>query len=143
VPAGWELAATSASAGYRVALSSDGPKSGAHAAMLVRDQEAKAPGSGILRQKLDGVPFRNRRVTLKASVRVAQGSRAILWVGAERASGLAGAFGSSDAPITSSSWAEYRVDANVESDAVVLVVELALQGTGRRGSTTCRSRAWR
>jgi len=43
VPAGWELAATSASAGYRVALSSDGPKSGAHAAMLVRDQEAKAP----------------------------------------------------------------------------------------------------
>jgi hypothetical protein len=31
VPAGWELAASSASAGYRVALSTDAPKSGAHA----------------------------------------------------------------------------------------------------------------
>jgi len=106
VPAGWELAEASAPAGYRVALSTDAPKSGAHAAMLVRDREAKAPGSGILRQKLDGVPFRNRRVTLRASVRVAQGSRAFLWVGADRACGLAGATGASDMPITSSSWAE-------------------------------------
>jgi Peptidase family S41 len=132
VPAGWIASPASTAAGYRVVLSDESPKSGVRAAMLVRDLDAKVPGFGNLMQRLDATPFRDRRVTLRASVRTAPGSRAQLWMRVDRAAGQTGFFDNmADRPIVSASWAEYRIEGNVHHDATDIYLGLMLQGEGK------------
>jgi len=132
VPAGWLAPPTNAAGGYRVSLSEDSPKSGARAALLARDPGTKPAGFGNLMQRLDATPFRDRRVTLRASVRVSPGSRAQLWMRVDRPGGVPGFFDNmADRPVMSPSWAEYRIEGNVHSDAESIYFGMMLLGDGR------------
>ena len=132
VPVGWMTSPSSTAAGYRVALSDESPKTGAHAALLVKDQAGTESGFGNLMQRLDATPFRNRRITLRASVRTAPGTRAQLWVRVDRAGGEMGFFDNmGDRPILSSAWAEYRIQGDVHSDAVAIYFGLILPAGGK------------
>jgi hypothetical protein len=132
VPAGWVAGPTNAAAGYRVTLSEDSPKGGARAALVAREPGATGAGFGNIMQRLDAAPFRDRRVTLRASVRVAPGSRAQLWMRVDRAGGVTGFFDNmGDRPIMSPSWAEYRIEGNVHGDAESIFLGMMLPGDGK------------
>ncbi|RPJ85154.1 MAG: hypothetical protein EHM13_01950, partial [Acidobacteria bacterium] len=101
-------------------------------ALVARDPGAKEAGFGNIMQRLDAAPFRDRRVTLRASVRVAPGSRAQLWMRVDRAGGVTGFFDNmGDRPVVGSSWAEYRIEGNVHSDAESIFLGMLLPGDGR------------
>lgn len=128
---GWSVPAASAAAGYSARLSDEQPKSGARAAVLVRDLEGKAPGFGNLMQTIDAAPFRDRRVTLRAFVRTAAGSRAQLWLRVDRPGGMGFLDNMADRPIVSPAWTEYRIQADVQADATYLAFGLMLPGEGK------------
>ena len=131
-PPGWVFRQTSADAGYTVTLTSDTPKSGARAALLARDLEVKQAGFGNLMQSVDAAPFRGRRVTYRASVRTAPGSRAQLWMRVDRTGGGRGFFDNmGDRPIMSPSWSEYRIEGNVDMDASAIYFGVFLTGEGK------------
>jgi Peptidase family S41 len=129
-PPGWLVPAPIRDAGYTVTLTDESPASGQRCAVIASSKPSQAFGNAL--QTLDAAPYRGQRVTFRARVRASPGSRAQLWLRVDRPGGAMGAFDNmGDRPITSSTWAEYRIEADVAFDATAIAFGVMLPGEGR------------
>lgn len=90
-----------------------------------------------LSMRLEGQPFRGKRVRFRAAVRIDEitdGGRAQLWFRVDRESEkpLAGAFDNmQDRPITGSQWDHYEIVLDVDEDADKIIVGLLCLGKSK------------
>jgi C-terminal processing protease CtpA/Prc len=129
-PPGWLVPAPIRDAGYSVTLTDESPATGKRCAVIASSTPSQAFGNAM--QSLDAAPYRGHRVTYRARVRASPGSRAQLWLRVDRPGGAMGAFDNmGDRPITSSTWAEYRIEADIATDALAIAFGVMLPGEGR------------
>jgi hypothetical protein len=133
-PPGW-LSPTS-EGGYQVLVDEDGPAEGKRCARLDREGERrKTLPFGNIMQSVSAVPYRGKRVRLRAWVRTnvtGPGNQARLWLRVDRGGNLRGFFNNmEDRPITDPRWNSYEIVGDVAADAVSLNFGLILLGGGR------------
>jgi C-terminal processing protease CtpA/Prc len=95
--------------------------------------ESVAPfGFGNISGSLDPAQVAGKRLTFRASVRTAEGSKAQLWLRVDRGSGKTGFFDNmEDRPIRSTAWRTYEITCLVDSDASRIAFGCMLMGTGK------------
>jgi hypothetical protein len=130
-PPGWMAPSAVGTAGYSAVVTDETPATGSRC--LVLASTTPSPSSfGNVMQMFDAAPYRGQRVTYRARVRTDQGSRAQLWLRVDRPGNLVGSFDNmGDRPITSTTWSEYRIEAEIAPDATVIAFGLLLPQAGR------------
>ncbi|MFO0833999.1 MAG: S41 family peptidase [Phycisphaerales bacterium] len=87
--------------------------------------------TGVLLAFLDATPHRGHNVTLKATVRTSEGTRAGLWLRVDRQNDTQGFFDNmADRLITSSTWGEHEITGDIAPDATSIVYGLLVFGPG-------------
>ena len=120
--------------GYKAVISDNHPYEGRQCAVLIADPEAEG-NFGTLMQKIDGTPYRGKRVRFQAAVRTelsGDGNWAGLWMRVDRKGGQMGFFDNmEDRPITCGEWKVFQVEGDVAADAEELNFGLLLAGSGK------------
>ena len=131
-PPGWTVPPAVTSAGYAAVITDDNPATGKRCVVLSNTTESPTSTSfGNVMQVFDATPYRGQRVIYRARVRTSQGSRAQLWLRVDRGR-LTGSFDNmGERPITSTTWSEYRIEADIAQDATMIAFGLILPQTGR------------
>ncbi|MBL8761052.1 MAG: hypothetical protein JNL50_07080 [Phycisphaerae bacterium] len=124
VPADWRVTTP----GYKGAVVEGGAGGTARSLRLAREGEGD---TGVLISFQRCEALRGRMVTLRAMVRVGEGSRAGLWLRVDRESQEPGFFDNMhDRLVTSADWGEYEVTGDVAVDASGMVFGLLVFGPG-------------
>lgn len=137
-PPGWVSPTGLGSKNFVAATSDDHPRTGVYCAVIRRlPGQHAGEAFGSLSQSIEATPYRNKRILLRASVRVEPGDRndkAYLWLRVLRqATGSqAQAFyeNMADHPITNNEWKEYEISGSVPADATTIEFGLAFVGDG-------------
>jgi erythromycin esterase len=138
-PPGWVLPTGLASVNFRVVTSAEHPRSGRQCAVIKRvPGELYGEIEGSLRQMIDATSYREKRIKLRAWVRVEARDRydkAYLWlrVLTQDDNLLTETFyeNMADRPITSNEWRAYEITAAVPAAAVIIEYGLAFVGDGQ------------
>lgn len=138
-PPGWTSPTGLASFNFQAVTSDDKPRTGKRCGVIKRISEKHYGETyGSLSQKIDATLYRDKKVKLRASVRVEPAGRndkAYLWLRVLRQGqgSQAQAFydNMADRPITSNKWIECEISAEVPADAVTIEFGLAFVGDGK------------
>lgn len=130
-PPGWVVPPPVTAAGYAAVITDDNPATGKRCVVL--SSTTQSPTSfGNVMQVFDASPYRGQRVIYRARVRTDPGTRAQLWLRVDRPGGVMGSFDNmADRPITSTSWSEYRIEADIAPDAAMIAFGMLMPQTGR------------
>jgi hypothetical protein len=132
MPTGWSFPKILADHGFTAVLTAEHPQSG-RLCVEIR-WPATEPGPGLfanLRQSMDAVPLRNKRIKVTAAIRIASaedGKRAQMMVRVDREGGLGAFDNMKDRPVTSSAWADYSITVDVAGDAQQITLGLLTFG---------------
>jgi hypothetical protein len=123
-PKGWLAAATED--GFRAVLTTSQPHSGTYCAEIrwPTNQVSSKGEFANLMQSIDAGPYRNKRIEIRAAIRVSTnrpGGCGMMWFRVDRPDGRLGAFDNMhDRPVRSSIWQNYTITADVAHDAQTL-----------------------
>jgi hypothetical protein len=121
----------SADSGYRATLTESNVHEG-KLSLLFERSSGHQQQSGMVRQRFDAVPYRGKRIRLRAAVRVEGNGAGHLWLRVERQTGEVALLEQmQEQPILVGEWAEYEVSGTVAADAVAIGVGAGLRGNGR------------
>lgn len=127
-PSGWFAPISNEVGGYRVASTTALPYAGARSARLYRDNQAGyGRDYGELRQRVSAIPYRGRRVRVRAHVRASTGPGARVHLFARAGASYDGMH---DRPITTSDWTTYDLFVDVGATATNLSFGLVVVGDG-------------
>ncbi|TFH40353.1 MAG: erythromycin esterase family protein, partial [ANME-2 cluster archaeon] len=133
LPLEWEIPIRIASSYYQAVVSADKPWSGKQCVMVKRkpNKEYNEP-FGLISQAIDATAYREKKITLRASVRVESNEnrdKAYLWVRVYKP-GYFNYYNLSNHTITSNNWNEYEITGDVAADAMAIEYGLAFVGDG-------------
>lgn len=118
---GWFVPGVAVQNGWSAARTEKEPAEGKFALVLQREKAAgMAAGFGNVMQSFDAAPYRGKRVTLTARVRMGEKptGRAQMWLRVDRPEDRPGAFDNmGDRPITVTEWTSATITADVDDDA--------------------------
>ena len=132
VPPGWEVAQLSRIEGYLAATEKRGCRTGKACAVIAPGPQLKNSGEGLLYQPFDGVPYRGKKMRLRAWVRLEGGRRGdrirvVFTVDGEKSSDEYVQSGGAH----SSEWTLAEVKGKAAKDAIGVHIGVVLTGQGR------------
>lgn len=142
IPTAWNVPLGSQVDGYQAGLTDQRPRQGRRCACLRAAGTAQPQGAGWIFKKLDVIPYRGKRVRMRAAVRVEPTAALAeaypmppgevhLWLRVDRPNARTGLYDRmSNRPIASSEWQDYEIAGLVDSDATSLQFGLELVGRG-------------
>ncbi len=132
VPPGWFVP----TAGYQAKLADRHPHEGKQCVLLESDEmAANAAPFGNIMQVIDAKPYRGKLVRLKAAIRISPAGasdRAQMWFRVDREGRKMGFFNNmGDRPIRNQQWNYYKIEGDIDGDAVAINIGVMLLKRGR------------
>lgn len=133
VPAGWFAPPVATQAGFRVALVDQGCHGGSRCALMTGVETPPPNVFGNLMQSFSAAGYGQRRIKLRAAIRVeGEGTRALLWLRLDRSdNSMAFLENSTKNPATSPEWRTYEISTDVPVDVSRVVIGVMLFGPGK------------
>jgi hypothetical protein len=129
-PSGWVLTTP----GYQAVVTRDRPRQRRQSIQVRATAGGENGRVGVLLRSIDAVPYRGRKVRLRAALRTEPAGgedRLQLWLRVDREGNRPGFFDNmADRPIRRRDWSEAEIEGEVASDARTIVYGLLVIGTG-------------